>query len=86
MESYLDHMSCILDIHAPFKRVNKYKLRFKIKPWVTPPLQKFISVKNSLFKKFINYTYSQTKEHLHTRYYDHKNLSSNHLNRSKKNY
>ena len=51
MDSYLDHMNAILDIHAPYKKVNKYKLRFKIKPWITPALQKSISVKNSLLKK-----------------------------------
>ena len=32
MDSYLDHINAILDIHAPFKKVNKYKLRFKLKP------------------------------------------------------
>ena len=34
MESYLDHMNSILNIPAPYKKVNKYKLRFKIKPWI----------------------------------------------------
>ena len=62
MDSYLDHMNAILDIHAPYKKVNKYKLRFKIKPWITPALQNSISVKNSLLKKFINCNDSQTKE------------------------
>ena len=40
MDSYLDHMNAILDIHAPYKNVNKCKLRFKLKPWITPALQK----------------------------------------------
>ena len=61
MDSYLDHMNAILDIHAPYKKVNKYKLRFKIKPWITPALQKSITVKNHLLKKFINCNDSQTK-------------------------
>ena len=63
MDSYLDHMNTILDIHAPYKKVSKYKLRFKLKSWITPALQKSISVKNSLLKKFINCNDSQTKEH-----------------------
>ena len=35
MDSYLDHMNAILDIHAPYKKVSKHKLRFKLKPWIT---------------------------------------------------
>ena len=45
MDSYLDHMNTILDIHAPYKKVSKYKLRFKLKPWITLALQKSVSVK-----------------------------------------
>ena len=59
--------SLILDIHAPYKKVSKYKLRFKLKPWITLALQEPISIKNSLLKKFINCNDSQTKEQLHTR-------------------
>ena len=61
MDSYLDHINAILDIHAPFKKVNKYKLRFKLKPWITPALHKSMSVKNSLLKKFINCNDSRKK-------------------------
>ena len=43
-----NYMISILDSNAPFKRVNKHKLRFKTKPWITPALQKQNSVKNSL--------------------------------------
>ena len=67
MDSYLDHMNAILDIHAPYKKVNKYKLRFKIKTLMTPALQPSIAVKNHLLKKFISCNDSQTKEQLHTR-------------------
>ena len=51
MDSYLDHMNSILDIYAPYKNVNKYKLKFKIKLWITPALQRSIYVKNVLLKK-----------------------------------
>ena len=57
-------MNSILDSTAPFKRVNKYKLRFKTKPWITPVLLKSISVKNSLLNKFKNSKDSQAKEHI----------------------
>ena len=39
-------MNSVLESNAPFKRVSKYKLRFKTKTWVTPALQKSIPVKN----------------------------------------
>ena len=68
MDSYLNHMNAILDIHVPYTKVNKYKLRFKIKPWPILTLQKFITVKNHLLKNFINSNNSQTKEQLHTRH------------------
>ena len=61
-------------------------LRFKLKPWITPALQKSITVKNSLLKKFINCNDSQTKEYLHTRYKEYKNLLSILLKRSRTNY
>ena len=32
IESFLNNINSILDSNAPFKRVNKYKLRFKTKP------------------------------------------------------
>ena len=86
MDVYLDHINAILDIHAPYKKVNKHKLRFEIKPWITPALQKSITVKNNLLKKFINCNDSQTKEKLHARYKEYRNLLSTLLKRSKTNY
>ena len=63
-------MNAILDIYARYKKVNKYKLRFKIKTWITPALQKSMTVKNHLLKKFINCNDSQAEEQRHTRYKD----------------
>ena len=76
MDPYLEHMNAILDIHAPYKKVNKYRLRFKIKPWITPALQKSITVKNYLLKKFINCNDSKTKEQILTGYKEYRNLLS----------
>ena len=47
---YLDKINMLLDTYAPLKRVNKYKMKFKSKPWITLGLQKSISVKNKLIK------------------------------------
>ena len=63
-----------MDVHAPLKKVNKYRLKFKTKPWITPALQKSISVKNNLLKKFITAKDSQVKERYHKEYKDYRNM------------
>ena len=55
-------MNSILHEHAPFKTGYKYKLKFKSKPQITPAIQKSISVKNNLLKRFINSKDPQTNE------------------------
>ena len=47
---YLDKINMLLDTYAPLKRINKYKMKFKSKPWITLGLQRSISVKNKLLK------------------------------------
>ena len=44
---YLDKINMLLDTYAPLKKINKYKLKFKSKPWIVLVLQKSISVKKS---------------------------------------
>ena len=51
---YLDKINMLLDTYAPLNRINKYKLKFKSKTWITLGLQNSISVKNKLLKSFIN--------------------------------
>ena len=50
---YLDKINMLLDTYAPLKRINKYKIKFKSKPWITLGLQKSISVKSKLLKIFL---------------------------------
>ena len=38
MNSFLNSIDSILVLHASLKQVNKYKLKFKAKPWITPAL------------------------------------------------
>ena len=76
IESFLNSINSVLDSNTPFKRVKKYKLRFKTKPWITPTLQKSISVKNSLLNKFIKSKDPQTKEHHHLKYKTYRNMLS----------
>ena len=79
-------MNSILDEHAPLKWVNKYKLKFKIKPWITSAIQKSISVKNNLLERFINSKNSQTKKIFQELYKDYRNMLSTLLQKSKINY
>ena len=65
---YLDTINMLLDTYAPLKRINKYKLKFKSKPWITLGLQKSIYVKNELFVNFINKKDPILKEEFHTNY------------------
>ena len=32
---YLDKIDMLLDTYVPLKKINKYKLKFKSKPWIT---------------------------------------------------
>ena len=75
-----------MDVHAPLKKVNKYKLKFKTKPWITPALQKSISIKNNLLKKFITAKDPQVKERYHKEYKDYRNMLSTIFKQSKTNY
>ena len=38
-EMYLNKINMLLDTYAPLKRINKYKLKFNSKPWITLGLQ-----------------------------------------------
>ena len=83
---YLDAINMLLDTYAPLKRINKYKLKFKSKPWITLGLQKSISVKNKLFVKFINKNDPILNEEFHTNYKKYRNLLSTLMKRSKQAY
>ena len=54
------------DTYAPLKRINKCKIKFKFRLWITFGLQKSVSVKNKLLTHFINKKDPITKEGFHT--------------------
>ena len=76
----------MLDNFAPFKKISNDKLKFKSKPWITPGLQKSISVKNKFLSDFIKKKDPTIKAELHLKYKNHRNLISTLLKRSKQNY
>ena len=47
----LDTINSVLNKYAPIKKVNKYKLRIRNKPWITSGIQKAAYIKNKLLKK-----------------------------------
>ena len=52
-EICLSKINELLDNFAPFKKINKYKLKFNSKSWIRPGLQRSISVKNKFLSDFI---------------------------------
>ena len=79
---YLDKINMSLDTYPPLKRINKYKLKDKFKPWITLGLPKSISVKNKLLTNCINKRDPILKEELHTKNKIYRNLLSTLMKKS----
>ena len=86
VQSFFDSVNDLLKIHAPYKKVKKYKLKFKEKPWISSGIQKSISIKNSIFKKYINKKDPHIKEELHQKYKNYRNIIATLMKKSKQNY
>ena len=71
---FLDTINSVLNKYAPLKKVNKYKIGFKNKPWITSGIQKSIYIKSKLLKKFINKNDPQSKAIFHEQYKTYRNL------------
>ena len=72
---YLDKINKLLDTYTPLKRVNKYKLIFKSKPWIT--------LQDELLTNFINKKDPMLKEEFHTKFKKYRNLLSTLTKKSK---
>ena len=86
LQNFLNRMTNLLNTYAPYKKVNKYKIRFKAKPWITIALQKSIAIKNSYFKQYIDKKDPKLKSELHQKYKFYRNLISTLTKKSKQNY
>ena len=84
--NFLNAMNSLLNKCAPFKKISKYKLKFKTKTWITFGIQKSISVKNKVLKKFINKKDLQIKSESHEKYKKYRNLLSILMKKSKQIY
>ena len=76
-------INILLDAYAPLRRIDRYKLRFKSKPWITLGLQKSTSVKNKSLIKFINTKHPILKEETHIEYKNYKKMLSTLMKKSK---
>ena len=85
-KNFLNAMNYLLNKYAPFKRISKYKLKFKTKPWITSGKQKSISIKNKLLKKRINKNDPQIKAESHDNNKKYRNFLSKLLKESKQIY
>ena len=79
-------MNKIIDKHSPLKKLSKYKLKFQTKPQITTVLQKSISIKNKLFRDFINKKDLTQKAELQIKYKNYRNMLSILMKNSKRNY
>ena len=79
-------MNNILGKHASYEKVNKCKLTFKTKSWITPALQISISIENKIFKNYTKTKDRSQKNELHNDYKIYRNLISTLVKRSKENY
>ena len=76
-------INILLDAYAPLRRIDRYKLRFKSKPWITLGLQKSTSVKNKSLIKFINTKHPILKEETHIEYKNYKKMLCTLMKKSK---
>ena len=51
LQIFFDSLIDLLKIHAPYKKIKKYKLKFKEKSWSSSSLQKSISIKKLNFQE-----------------------------------
>ena len=52
MENFVNNMNDLIAKYFPFKKISKYKLKFKTKTWTIESIQKSISIENALFKDY----------------------------------
>ena len=86
MNKYLSKIDSLLDAHAPFKKLNKKKLKFLTKSLITRGLQNSIKKKNNIYSKFVKCKNKIMKEFHHNNYKNYRNLLSTLLKRAKEEY
>ena len=83
---FIDKMDLLLHTYSPYKKISKYKMKFKNKPWLSKGLQKSIQIKNVIFKRYIKAKDELSKFNFHEKYKKYRNLLSTLMKKSKENY
>ena len=86
MNKYLSKIDCLLDTHAPFKKLNKKELNFLAKPWISQGLQNSIKKENNIYSKFVKCKSKIMIELHHKNYKNYRNVLSTLLKRAKEEY
>ena len=84
--NFLTNMNELLDKPAPYRKLSKYKLKLKTKPYITPAIKKSILIKNNLFKNCIKISELLIKQEEHLKYKYYKNLLCTTLKKGKQIY
>ena len=82
----MSKIDSLLDAHAPFKKLNKKKLKFLTKSLITQGLQNSIKKKNNIYSKFVKCKNKIMKEFHFSNYKNYRNLLSTLLKRAKEKY
>ena len=64
MNKHLSKTDSLLNTHASFKKLNKKKLKFLPKPWITQGLQNSVKNKNNIYSKFMKCKYKIMNERI----------------------
>ena len=83
-DNFLLKMNGLLDKHALCKKISKYQLKLKTKPWITTAIHKSILVKNFLFEKYMKLKDLLKKSETHDKCKYYRNLLSTVIKKSKK--
>ena len=84
VNEYLSKIDSLLDTHTPIKKLNKRKLKFFTKPWITKGLQNSIKKKNNIYSKLVKFENKILREFHPNNHKNFRNLLSILLKRAKK--
>ena len=85
-DTFSSNLNLLLDKHGPYKKISKYKLKLKRKPWISKGIKVSIDVKNKLLSKYIKAKDPIAKSLFQQKYKIHRNMLSTLMKRSKTNY
>ena len=83
---FLKLFESILDAHAPYKQMTKNQIKLKQKPWITSGILRSIKIKDLTHKKYLRAKNGIKKDALFVKFKTYRNVVSNLLRISKKNY